>query len=56
MAGLPDNLARMVEEAAELLVRLAVSFVLIPESALPLDDKDRVRALAQQMLAPILEA
>jgi AcrR family transcriptional regulator len=44
-----------VEEAAELLVRLAVSFVLIPESALPLDDEDRVRALAQRLLAPILE-
>jgi TetR/AcrR family transcriptional regulator, repressor for uid operon len=44
-----------VEEAAELLVRLAVSFVLVPESALPLDDEERVRALAERMLAPMLE-
>jgi AcrR family transcriptional regulator len=45
-----------VEEAAELLVRLAFSFVLIPESVLPLDDEERVRALAERMLAPILES
>jgi AcrR family transcriptional regulator len=45
-----------VEEAAELLVRLAVSFVLVPESTLPLDDEERVRALAERMLAPILES
>ncbi len=44
-----------VDEAAELLVRLAVSFVLIPESVLPLEDEDRVRDLAQRLLAPILE-
>ncbi len=44
-----------IEEAAELLVRLAVSFVLIPESVLPVDDEDRVRALARELLAPILE-
>lgn len=45
-----------VDEAAELLVRLAVSFVLIPESALPLDDEERLRSLARQLLAPILTA
>jgi len=44
-----------VDEAAELLVRLAVSFVLIPESVLPLEDDDRVRKVAQRLLAPILE-
>jgi AcrR family transcriptional regulator len=44
-----------VDEAAELLVRLAISFVLIPESVLPLEDEDRVEQLAQQLLAPILE-
>lgn len=44
-----------VEEAAELLVRLAVSFVLIPESVLPLEDEERVRGVALRMLAPILE-
>jgi AcrR family transcriptional regulator len=45
-----------VEEAAELLVRLALSFVLIPESVLPLEDEARIRALATQLLAPILES
>ena len=46
-----------VEEAAELLVRLAVSFVLIPESVLPLDDEDRVRDSSRSsLLAPILES
>lgn len=44
-----------VDEAAELLVRLAISFVLIPESVLPLEDKERVEQLAHQLLAPILE-
>ncbi len=44
-----------VGEAAELLVRLAVSFVLIPESALPLEDEERIRELARALLAPILE-
>lgn len=44
-----------VDEAAELLVRLAISFVLIPESALPLDDEDAVSRLARKLLAPILE-
>ncbi len=44
-----------VDEAAELLVRLAISFVLIPESVLPLEDEDRVEQVARQLLAPILE-
>ncbi len=43
-----------VEEAAELLVRLAFSFVLIPESVLPLDDEEQVKRVARRMLAPIL--
>ena len=45
-----------IEEAAELLVRLALSFVLIPESALPLDDEKRIRQVAEQLVAPILSA
>jgi AcrR family transcriptional regulator len=45
-----------IEEAAELLVRLAVSFVLIPESAIDLSDEDRVRELARSLLAPMLSA
>lgn len=44
-----------VEETAELMVRLAVSFVLIPDSILPLDDEEKVRGVAWQLLTPILE-
>jgi len=43
-----------VDEAAELLARLAFSFVLIQESVLPLDDEDRVRELARRLIAPVL--
>jgi AcrR family transcriptional regulator len=41
--------------AAELLVRLAFSFVLVPQSGLPLDDEDRLRAIARAHLAPLLD-
>lgn len=44
-----------IEETAELMVRLAVSFVLIPDSILPLDDEEQVRGVAHQLLTPILE-
>jgi AcrR family transcriptional regulator len=37
--------------AAELLMRLAFSFVLIQDSTLPLDDEDRVRELARGLIA-----
>jgi AcrR family transcriptional regulator len=43
-----------VDAAAEILVRLAFSFVLIQESALPLDDEDRVRTFARELVAPVL--
>jgi AcrR family transcriptional regulator len=43
-----------VQAAAELLVRLAFSFVLIQESVLPLDDEARVRDVARRMIAPVL--
>jgi AcrR family transcriptional regulator len=43
-----------VDEAAELLVRLAFSFVLIQESALPLDDEEALRRTARRLVAPIL--
>ncbi len=43
-----------VETAAEMLVRLAFSFVLIQETALPLDDEESVRTIARQLVAPIL--
>jgi AcrR family transcriptional regulator len=43
-----------VDEAAELLVRIAVSFVLLPDSVLPLDDDEQVRELARRTIAPML--
>jgi len=42
------------DHAAEILVRLALSFLLIPQSALPLDDDERMREIARTMVAPIL--
>jgi AcrR family transcriptional regulator len=45
-----------VEEAAELLVRLAASFVLIPETILPVEDEERLREVARSLIAPILAA
>jgi AcrR family transcriptional regulator len=42
------------EQAAEILVRIAFSFLLIPQSALPLDDDERMRELARTLIAPIL--
>jgi len=44
-----------VQEASELLVRLAVSFALLPDSLLPLDDEGRLREVAERMLVPIVE-
>ena len=43
-------------QAAEILVRLSFSFLLIRESALPLEDDKRMRELARKMIAPILGA
>lgn len=43
-----------VEHAAELLVRLALSFALIQDSVLPLDDDARAAELARQLIAPVL--
>lgn len=51
-AGVLGDVA--VDEAAELLVRLAFSFVLIQESSLPLSDPDRAGDIARRMLAPLL--
>jgi AcrR family transcriptional regulator len=42
--------AAPLEEVAELLVRVAVSFVLLPDSALDLDDPD----LGRRLLAPLV--
>jgi hypothetical protein len=42
------------EQAAEILVRLGFSFLLIPQSALPVEDDERMREVARRMIAPIL--
>jgi TetR/AcrR family transcriptional regulator, repressor for uid operon len=44
------------EQAAEILVRLSLSFLLIPQSALPLDDDERMAEIARTMIAPVLGA
>ena len=40
--------------AAELVVRLAFSFLLMPKSSLPLDDPDAAAETARTLIAPIL--
>ncbi len=42
------------DQAAELLVRLAISFLLIPNSVLPIDDDDQAAEVARRLIAPIL--
>jgi AcrR family transcriptional regulator len=44
------------DEAAEILIRLAFSFVLIQESVLPLDDPAGLRAVARRLIAPMLSS
>jgi AcrR family transcriptional regulator len=39
---------------AELFVRLAISFTLMPDSAIPLDTDEEVRAFARAYLAPLM--
>ena len=43
-----------VEQAAELLVRLCVSFVLIQDSVLPLDDPAQAAEAARRLIAPVV--
>ena len=45
-----------VEVVAELLVRVALSFVLVPGSRLPLHDEDALRAIARRHLVPLVGA
>src|SRR3954454_4546108 len=42
------------EQAGEILARIGFSFLLIPESTLPLSDDDRMRELGRTLIAPIL--
>lgn len=51
--GRPDSDPRPV---AELMVRVAVSFLLNPSSCIELDDGEQTRAFARRYLAPLLEA
>ncbi|MER7190509.1 TetR/AcrR family transcriptional regulator [Streptomyces flaveolus] len=51
--GRPDEDPRPV---AELMVRVAVSFLLNPASCIEMDDEDQARAFARRYLAPLLEA
>jgi AcrR family transcriptional regulator len=44
------------EVAAELLIRLTFSFVMIRETALPLDDEVAAMAIARRLLAPVARA
>ena len=43
-----------VEQAAEVLVRLCLSFVLLQESVLPLDDPEGAADLARRLIAPVV--
>ncbi len=45
-----------VEQAAEILVRLCVSFVLVRDSVLPLDDPDQAADVARRLIAPVVAA
>jgi AcrR family transcriptional regulator len=52
-AKLPTADARPL---AELAVRMSLSFLLTPESCIPLDDDDEARAFARHYLLPVFEA
>ncbi len=43
-----------VELVAELVVRLGLSFLFLPDSIVPLDDEKAVRKLARNAIAPML--
>ncbi|WP_320777165.1 TetR/AcrR family transcriptional regulator [Streptomyces sp. CRN 30] len=51
--GRPDDDPRPV---AELMVRVAVSFLLNPASCIEMEDEDQARAFARRYLAPLLDA
>jgi AcrR family transcriptional regulator len=44
------------DTAAEIIVRLAMSFLLAPHSCIPLDDEDDLRAFARAYLVPLLRS
>ncbi|RNL82222.1 TetR/AcrR family transcriptional regulator [Halostreptopolyspora alba] len=50
----PDDADREPEPVAELMVRIAVSFLLNPESCVEIDDAEQCRAFARRYLAPLI--
>jgi hypothetical protein len=42
------------DQVAEALIRLAMSFVLLPQSVVDLDDEAAIAGFAQTVIAPIL--
>lgn len=42
-----------LEQVADLLVRLCISFVLLQDSAIPVNDDDAAREVARELIAPI---
>ena len=44
------------DHAAEVLIRLGFSFLLLRDTALPVDDDERAREVARRLIAPILES
>lgn len=46
--------ARDADELADILVRLALTYILIPSEVVDLEDEERTRAFAQSAIAPIL--
>jgi len=44
------------DQVAEVLVRLTLSFVLIPESCIPLDDDEQMRAFARKHVLSLVTA
>jgi|GraSoiStandDraft_4_1057263.scaffolds.fasta_scaffold311292_2 TetR/AcrR family transcriptional repressor of uid operon len=57
MSQAPDGLrGPEAEAAAEVLIRLTFSFVLISDTVLPLDDPARAREVAARLLAPVARA
>jgi AcrR family transcriptional regulator len=57
-AELPEGLrtvgGREPAGVAELFVRLAISFTLLPDGVIPLESDDQVRTFAQNYLAPLM--
>lgn len=50
----PDLVTPDAEAVAEMFIRIALSFVLTPDSAIPLDSDDETRAYARRHLVPLL--